>query len=60
MLGLLTVASWFLTYDTGLGTSRPAALDAVLLLSHPLAHRRHGLGRTRGGEDAGLVGPCYR
>ena len=56
-LDLLFFASWLHTDGTSLGTGRPAALDAVLLLSHPLAHRCHGLGRTRGGEGAGLVGP---
>ena len=35
----------------------PFALDAVLLLSHPLSSRCHGRGRTRGDEGAGLLGP---
>ena len=56
-LDLLLFASWLHTDGTSLGTGKPAAIDAVLLLSHPLAYRCHGLGRTRGGEGAGLVGP---
>ena len=56
-LDLLLFASWLHTDGTSLGTGKPAALDAVLLLSHPLAYRCHGLGRTRGDEGAGLLGP---
>ena len=57
-LGLLTIASWFLPYGTSLGTGKPLALDAVLLLIHPLSSRCRGRGRTRGDEGAGLLRPC--
>ena len=44
-------------HGTGLVASWLIALDAVLLLIHPLSSWCHGRGRTRGDEGPGLLGP---
>ena len=53
-LDLLLFASWLHTDGASLGTGKSTALDAMILLSHPLSYQCHGMGRTRGGEGVGL------